>query len=124
MGVALREEYMPVCDRPCWVSVHVCVYFLMEESYKERGYCVRVFAHGIFCCFCASCSDKSNMIREGGGKNMKWDINFKLLSLLFINSLLCAFSADVPVTRSVTVSNELHSPPHFIYWTDPLFTPI
>lgn len=54
---------------------------------------------------------------------MKWDVNFKLLSLLFINSLLCPFSADVSVTRSVTVSNELHSPLHFIYGQTPFSTP-
>lgn len=91
----------------------------MEDSYKEKGYCVGGFAHGIFCCIWASCSDKRSMITAGGG-----DINFEILSLLFINISLCAFSADVPVTRSVTVSNELHSPLHFIYWTDPFFTPI
>lgn len=105
----------------------------MEERCNERGYCVQVFAHGISSSTCASCSDTSCGIRAGGGKkNMKWDVNFTLLSLLFINSSLCPFSADVSVTRSVTVSNELHSllhsPQHFIYGHPPpppfSFTPI
>lgn len=32
---------------------------------------------------------------------------------------VCIFRADVPVTRSVTVSNEFRSPLHYIEWTDP-----
>lgn len=117
-GCHVGFQYMCVC---------VCVWNIrLEESYKQRGYCVGALAHGIFCCICASCSDKRGTIRAGVGveKSMKWDVNFRLLSLLFINSSLCAFWADVPVTRSVTVSNELNSPLHLIYWTDPPSLPV
>lgn len=45
------------------------------------------------------------------------------VTVIYKRLAVCIFRADVPVTRSLTVSNELHSPLHFIYWTDPLSLP-
>lgn len=93
---------------------YVCVCAFPDgKGFKREVIVVGPFAQGVFRCI-------GGEKKKQKKKNMKWDFNFKLLSLLFINSSLCAFSADVPVTRSVTVINELHSPLHLIYWTDPL----
>lgn len=65
------------------------------------------------------------MIGAGGWKKHEMGHQLQALVTVIYKWLkVCIFRADVPVSRSVTVSNELHSPLHFIYWTDPLFIPI
>lgn len=117
MGVALREEYTPVCDR-CHVGfqdICVCVISDGKRDIKREVIVPECLQEIFFTTHVPAVQTKGAWSEPGVEKNRKWDVNFKLLPLLFINRLLCPFSADVSVTRAVTVSNELHLPLHFIY---------
>lgn len=69
---------------------HRCMYFLKRAT--EREVIVLECLHmGTFAASVPAVQRKKEHDQHGWGF-MKWDINFKFLSLLFINSLLCAFS--------------------------------
>lgn len=90
----------------CVGGVLLCV---MEDGCEGGGSSVAVFAQGIFY---QMFRQKKRDKREGGGGalNMKWDVSSERPSLLFMNSPLWPFSADVSVTCSATVSNESRKP--------------